>query len=179
MILIIIPSCHLVLCCEKPQWHQEYMYFPQFCRNVGNQKIPNLVNWYCFANCHQNLRTTEGRTSRSLFLWPCFRRNNTITIHRALKIRKKVEFSKLKLFFSKTKIKIYWHFFPISSSLCAMYYYHFSHKSSKAIRDLGKKILVVTVVKLYFAEVVTVSIICSIIWSSWKLRITFINNVVG
>ena len=103
MILIIIPSCHLVLCCEKPQWHQEYMYFPQFCRNVGNQKIPNLVNWYCFANCHQNLRTTEGRTSRSLFLWPCFRRNNTITIHRALKIRKKVEFSKLTYFSPKLK----------------------------------------------------------------------------
>ena len=38
-----------------------------------------------------------------------------------------------------------------------MYYHHFSHKSSKAIRDLGKKILVVTVVKLYFAEVVTVT----------------------
>ena len=38
-----------------------------------------------------------------------------------------------------------------------MHYYHFSHKSSKAIRDLGKKILVVTVVKLYFAEVVTVT----------------------
>ena len=121
----------------------------------------------------------KGGLAGVFFLWPCFRRNNTITIHRALKIRKKVEFSKLKLFFSKTKTNVYWHFFPISSSLCAMYYYHFSHKSSKAIRDLGKKILVVTVVKLYFAEVVTVSIICSIIWSSWKLRITFINNVVG